>query len=199
MVRMPGKRVSVAEAVRFLAARLPALREVHPTGDQLTEDEKLAVKCGLAATVAADVDGSLLDNVMALRWCLAWEVPTTKGERARLLIPGPRVTAVKVEAIDKLPPGAKVARFIGRDAALKLQAKSQTRPRGGRPSKHSARAILRKVRDIVEHHTDDHAPRAVAFVLWLLGCEVVEARDGETSAKYIERTTRSVEKLTRER
>jgi hypothetical protein len=72
--------------------------------------------------------------------------------------------------------------------------------RGGRPSKRGAREALRRVARIVEHNASDHAPKVTALVLWLvdLAPYIVEPA-GETSAEYLARITRAVEKLSRTR
>jgi hypothetical protein len=73
--------------------------------------------------------------------------------------------------------------------------------RGGQPTKHKARVTLGSVVQIVEHHASSHAPKVTGLVLWLTGCaeRICEPREGETAAKYLDRVTRGVEKLTRSR
>jgi hypothetical protein len=73
--------------------------------------------------------------------------------------------------------------------------------KGGRASKLTARDVLRRVMYIVEHNAFDHAPKVAALVLWLVQCapSIVEPRDNETSAAYLARLTKAVEKLTRTR
>jgi hypothetical protein len=115
------------------------------------------------------------------------------AERTRSLAALARLTAPGIRATLGAHLAALAVSQIGEVAASSVG--------GGKPSKLAGRNTLRSIAAIVEHHAESHSPKVAAMLLWLtgIGDRLCAVREGDTSADYLARLTRTIDKLTRSR